>query len=151
MTEFESYVPETWFRDGLIVVSDFESPKPESHATKRSSPWGVEVSRVLTTAVFAVSAVLFSAPTAAASSMEAIPVPGVRTPGFLAPKPEELSPLKVINRDFNSLFDSMRHGTKVIALEGMRALAKQAVRHRDEKVDIDTWARQLADDVKDAD
>jgi hypothetical protein len=153
MTKFESYLPETWFRDGLIVVSDFESPKPESHATKRSSPWDIEISRVLTTAAFAVSAVLFSAPTAAASSMEAIPVPGIRNPGFLAPpKPEVMSPLRAINREFNALFESMRDGTKVIALADMRELAKQAVVHRDEKVDdLDAWARQLADDVKDAD
>ncbi|SRR6266699_58430 len=152
MTEFESYLPETWFRDGLIVVSDFDSPKPESHATKRFSPWNVEIPRALTAAVFAAGAILFGATTAAASSMEAIPVPGIQTPGFLAPpKPEVLSPLKEINRDFNSLFNSMRDGAKVIALEDMRALAKQAVQHRDEKVDIDAWARQLADDVKDAD
>src|SRR6266853_895580 len=151
MTEFDSYRPESWFCDGLIVVSDYDSPKPKSPVTNRFSPWNVRIpGAALASVAIAAGAILFNATMAAASTLGAMPVPGVRTPAYLvSPKPAALSPLKQINRDFNSLFDGMRSGTKVVALVDTRVLAKEAVRNRDEKVDIDAWAHQLANDVKD--
>ncbi len=151
MTEFESYCPESWVDQGLLVAIDLES-KQEFHKETRSLPWGIQIPHALIAAgVFAAGTFLFGPTTAGASALDAVPLP-IRTQAYLEPpKDVVLSPLRTINRDFNALFEGMRSGTKVIALEDMRSLAKRAAQHRDEKMDVDKWAKRLADDVKDAD
>jgi hypothetical protein len=154
MIKFESYQPEAWFDDEGLV--QWTSPSEHPHQPRierRDQPWNIRIPRGLIGAgVLAATTVIFGNVTSAASSLDAVPIGEVRTTAFLEPPKEAvLSPLRAINRDFNSLFDSMRSGKKVAAAENMRALAKKAVEFRDEKVDVDSWARQLSDDVKDAD
>jgi len=152
MSDFDVYQPGTWSLDGLVIASEFDAPTKQSHE-QRASPWGIQIPGALIAAsVFAASTLLFGSTTTAASTLEASPLAGVRSPAFVRPPKEAApSPLRDINRGFNALFDAMRSGTRVVAPDDKLALAKKAVQHRNEQADINSWARRLVDDVKDAD
>ena len=66
------------------------------------------------------------------------------------PETVALSPIHGINQSFNKLFDSVRAGQRLMPSEGVRLLAQKALLSQKESVDIDSWARKLANDIKDA-
>lgn len=153
ITGFESYTLDAWSDvDGLMTIGKVRGAYTQSHVkSKRSAPWSVSIPRSLGVASLAVSAFLFSAPASA------VAVPSVshtyERVGLLEPPDTPsvvISPLRDINRGFNKLFDSVRAGESLIPSENVRSLAQKALQSQKEVVELDSWARKLAESIKDA-
>jgi hypothetical protein len=147
MTDFERYVPEAWHREGLLIAGKQQPPVPTTE--KRTSAWRISVSsQGLIAGLLGVSLFVGTATATNLPRMSA----GVEVTNPEAKEADApLSPLREINRSFNELYSSFRRGERLIATEEIRDLAKRAVQSQTEDVDVESWARALANDVKDAD
>lgn len=155
MNDFQTYLPETWFEEGLEIASKPSEGGSEESRETRSTRWSVDIpTSVLIGGAISLSALVFSVP-ASASSLSSLVVP-VTAPGFAATaggdkNTTRLSPLKQINRDFNTLFEAMRDGRPIARSVDLREVARSAVAYRNKNADSEAWAEQLASDTKDAD
>ena len=139
--------------NGLILSGKAHntSAHPQRGRVRRSGKWSVIVSGTVGGACLAVSTLLL--PTS--SSAVTIPTlaPNIRDLDVAGPNSSQtvaFSPIHEINKSFNKLFDSVRAGQALIPSEGVRLLARKALQSQKERVDIDSWAQNLANDVKDA-
>lgn len=151
---FESYTPQAWSDANGLMLSDKAqraSAHPQKGGVRRSGNWSVIVSRAFSGACLAISSLLL--PTS--SGAVTIPTLTVDVQDFDVAKPKSsqtiaISPIREINQSFNRLFDSVRAGQSLIPSEDVRLLAQKALQSQMESVDIDSWARKLANDIKDA-
>ncbi len=151
---FESYTPEAWSDENGLMLSGNALKAyahPQQGRVRRSGPWHVTLSRAIGGACLAISSLLLPA------SSSAVTVPMLTTDiqdfDVEKTKPSEtvaISPIHEINQSFNKLFDSVRAGQRLMPSEGVRLLAQKALQSQKESVDIDSWARKLANDIKDA-
>ena len=151
---FESYTPGAWSDENGLMLSGKAhkaSAHPQQGRVRRSGKWSVIVSGAVGGACLAISTLLLPI----SSSAVTIPTLVTDIQDFDVASPDSsqtvaLSPIREINKSFNKLFDSARAGQTLIPSEGVRLLARKALQSQKEGVDIDSWARNLANDVKDA-
>jgi hypothetical protein len=155
MSEFQTYLPETWFEDGLAIAWSGAPAQAEEYPEVRAAEWRISMpASFLAGGVLALSSLLFSGE-ASASTLSSTLLPRLSAPSVAVRDRERfdptLSPLKVINREFNQLFESFRSGTKLARSEGLKRIAFAATQKKWDNEDVNAWAKQLADDTKDAD
>lgn len=155
ITGFESYTPKAWTDVCGLMVSS----KPHKVSThlqqgtmKRSGgKWNVILSKTVGVASLAISSLLLSTSYSAVAVAIPTPIAGTNDLNVARQKSSQtvvLSPIRDINQSFNKLFDSVRTGEMLIPSENIRMLAQKALQSQKEGVDIDSWARNLANDIK---
>lgn len=154
ITGFESYTPEAWSDvNGLMLGGKAHKVPghPQQGRVRRSGKWSVIVSGLVSGACLAVSILLL--PTSPSAVTIPTLVTNIQDLDVARPKPSQAlpsSPLREINKSFSKLFDFVRAGQTLIPSEGIRLLARKALESQKEDMDIDSWARNLASDIKDA-
>ena len=145
--DFEPYVPEAWYREGLLMAGKQHQP-PGPTAEKRASAWRVSVSpRGLAAGLLGISLFVGTATATNLPNMSG----GVEVTVGESQRPDAtLSPLRDINRSFNELFALFDAGKQLIPSEGIHRLTGAAVRKRNAAADVEGWAESLTRDVKDA-
>jgi hypothetical protein len=150
---FESYTPRAWSDEsGLILSGKPHNVASQQGRVRRAGKWNVIISNSVGGACLAISSFVLLTPPFTA---ETIPIAAPNKHGFDVIGPEliksiELNPIHVNDQSFNSFFDSVRKGQMLISSDKVRLLAKKALQSQNESVDIDSWARNLANDIKDA-
>jgi hypothetical protein len=153
---FESYSLGAWsdvnglMLSGKVLTTSAHSKKEKE---RRTGKWSFIVSGAVGAACVAISTVLLPASSSSAVTVSMLPrdIQDIDIPSSKQFKAVAVSPIREINRSFNRLFDSVRAGKGLIPSEGVRLLARRALKSQKERVDIDSWAQSLANDVKDAD
>lgn len=153
ITGFELYTPKAWSDVCGLMVSGKPhkvSARPQ-HGTVRRT--GEKLSTTLSMTVGVAHLVISSLLLPTSYSAVAIPTPFIDTHDLDVARPQSsqtvaLSPIRDINQSFNKLFDSVRTGQMLIPSENVRLLAQKALLSQKEAVDIDSWARDLANDIK---
>lgn len=149
---FEPYTLEAWSDVcGLIVRGrpHKASIHPQQGMVRRRGGWNIVFSKA------AGGVLIGSVFLAASCNAMAVAIPKIvpDTYDFNVAKLKssqavDLSPIRNINQSFNKLFDSMRAGQVLIPSENVRILAQKALQSQKEVVDINSWARNLANDIK---
>jgi hypothetical protein len=146
-SHFGAYVPELWYEDGILMKryepsgEDPQVAEPaETQTTHRTNAVEMALSESIT-----VNQLVIAAPPSD-SLLSGYQATGQNWPGA---KYAEHS-ASATNEAFGRLFADFRNGVKLINDEEVRAKAKAAAALRQKKPDA-SWAKKLADDVKDAD
>lgn len=150
MIEYPNYEPRFWKLEELIipVVRSIDPTKKE----RVRKTWKMLIGAGL----LAATSTIASAPYAFGANLSSAVSSNTLAGGLGAYRSTikhhhvALSPIRDINRSFNTLFDSMRTGKSLIPSEGIRQLADQAAGLRNAKVDVEAWAAAVANDIKDA-
>ncbi len=152
MIGFEAYQPGLWLDESLVMLKARVRQAKEKVQSKRSLPWKLSFpsSALKVGLAAATSVMLFEL--GSASNMEALGAQITAEVEVLQRRADPaLSPLTDINRSFNDLFEKFRDGAKLIPSDRVRKLAVKAVTGRGNEVDVESWARSIADQTKDAD
>ena len=156
ITGFESYTLKAWSDVCGLMVSGkpHKMPaRPQQGTMKRA---GEKRSTTLLMTVGVAHLVISSLFFTTSCSAVAVPTPitDIHDLDIARPKSSKtvsLSLIRDINQSFNMLFDSIRTGQMLIPAENIRLLAQKALLSQKESVvDIDSWAHDLANDVKGA-
>jgi hypothetical protein len=153
ITGFEFYTPEAWIDESGLIVSGKPhkvTTNSQKGAARRSGRWDVIISSAVGGACLAISSLLLATPAASAATAMIATDHDLSVVKTELPQDVELSPIHAINQTFNKLFDSVRTGQKLIPSDNVRLLAHNALQSQKENEDIDSWARNLVNDIKDA-
>lgn len=150
MIDYPNYEPRLWKLEELIipVVRSIDPTKKE----RVRKTWKMMVGAGL----LAATSTIASAPYAFGANLTSAVSSNLLAEGLGAYHSTNkhrhvvLSPIRNINRSFNTLIDSIRSGKSLIPSEAIRQLADQAAGLRHAKVDVEAWAAALANDIKDA-
>jgi hypothetical protein len=137
---FESFQVGGWAPKGVVE-------KAPPHPAKAKVPESWKSNWKVTLGSLAISLMAVS-PIVIGVSAAAFSLPGIDIDG----KKEVVAASARTKPDasFASLFASFRAGAPLIPSESIRLLAERAAQDRNGPVDVDSWARRLAGDVKDA-
>ena len=151
MIGFESYLPEMWIEQGLIV----KAPRHRttlSQPKQRNTRWAnaIAASALSVSVCLAAVTALILPNTAGANSIAALANAPNESSNAAAKRKEEptISPLRDINRSFNTLFESFRAAQALIPSDDLKQLANRAAEQRGKQTDTDSWATKLGDDIK---
>lgn len=151
MIGFEAYQPELWLDESLVMLTRTRQITREEQP-RRLLAWKANLPKSVLKIGLAAAASIVLFELASASNMEALGAQLTAEVKLMERRADPaLSPLTDINRSFNDLFEKFRDGTKLIPSDQVYKLAAKAVDRRGEKVDVESWARSLADQIKDAD
>jgi hypothetical protein len=144
-------MPGLWFEEGGALISrDYASLDDEAEVTEagenRMSHWTDAVDVAVVGYTIAVNRLVISAPPTD-SVLRHYRAAGEDWPGAKFPQHSASS----MNEEFVKLFTDFRSGVRLINNEQLRAKAKAASALRHKQPDAKSWAKKLADDVKDAD
>lgn len=155
--EFALYLPMTWVADGLLTAAPLELPKAGPSRKRRHlmnagmafSAAALSITLSAHSVALPEEATVLSNPAVYGGEIaEGAPVRSV------VGNPA-LSDARSINRSFNDLFDSMRHGRPLQATAEFqdllaRATESQTLSRDSGPAEVAAWAKRLTDDVKDA-
>jgi hypothetical protein len=149
LSKFDAYVPGLWFEEGALISRDYASLADEAEVTeageKRMNHWTDAVDVAVGDTVAVNRLVVSTPPTD--SVLRDYRAAGEDWPGAKFPQHSASS----MNEEFAKLFTDFRSGVRLINNEQLRAKAKAASALRHKQPDAKSWAKKLADDVKDAD
>ena len=151
--EFDIYRPIEWVENGLLK-SYSRRTHEVARRLARVGQWSVGAALMSFAVAFATPSYALSGAPNGVVEIDVLygtppPVPLVAE--LKAAKTiESPSPTRAVNRSFNELFDSMRSGKPLPMSASLLALAEQASKNRNEKVDVEAWAARLAKDIASA-
>lgn len=154
ITGFELYTPKAWSDMYGLMVSG-KPHKTNTHSQRGSvrravKKWNTTTLHVTVgVANLVIGSLFLSSYCGAVAAPPSVPkIHDLDAARSKSSKTVVLSPIRQINQSFNKLFDSIQTGQMLIPSDNIRLLSRNALISQKQNVDIDSWAQNLANDIK---